>query len=218
MKNILLVTSSPRGWHSYSQQIARGIVDDLKIDDPGAHVVVRDVAKQPLPHVSDAFATSRVLPPDRRDEAAVRALALSDTLVDEVQAADVIVIAAAMHNFGIPSALKAWIDHIVRPGQTFSYSEQGPRGLVEGKKVILVLARGGVYATGRMQPFDFQEPYLRAVLGFLGMTDVEVVRIEGVAMGDEAVRTALAGAKTKASELVRGLRAGVPADAARAAA
>jgi FMN-dependent NADH-azoreductase len=149
---------------------------------------------------------------------AARALALSDALVAELQAADVIVIAVPMHNFGIPSALKAWIDHIVRPGQTFSYSKQGPRGLVEGKKVVLVFARGGVYSSGPMQPFDFQEPYLRTILGFIGMTDVEIVRIEGLAMGEEAMRSALISAKAHAGEVVRRLGAWHPAEAARAAA
>jgi FMN-dependent NADH-azoreductase len=218
MSNLLFVTSSPRARHSYSQQIARGIVDEMKIRDPGLQVVVRDLAKEPLAHASEDFATSRVLPPDQRDQAAVRALAVSDALVEELRAADIIVIAAPMHNFGIPSALKAWIDHIVRPGKTFTYSERGARGLVEGKKVVLVLARGGVYSSGPMQPFDFQEPYLRTVLGFLGMTDVEVVRIEGLALGEEAARTALASAKALAGEAVRRLRAVGSDEAARVAA
>ena len=218
MTHLLFITSSPRARQSYSHAIARGIVDDLKIHDPGLRVVVRDVAKEPLPHASADFASSRALPPDRRDAVATRALELSDALVAEVQAADVVVIAAPMHNFGIPSALKAWVDHIVRPGQTFTYSAQGPRGLVEGKKVVLVLARGGVYSSGAMQAFDFQEPYLRTVLGLIGMTDVEVVRIEGVAMGDEAVRSALSSAKAHAAEVARRLGAWRPADAARAAA
>ena len=122
MSNVLFVTSSPRAWQSYSHQVARGIVDDLKIQDPDVQVVVRDVGRQPSPHPSDDYASSRALPPDKRDQAAARALALSDALVDELAKADVVVIAAPMHNFGIPSALKAWIDHIVRPGRTFSYS------------------------------------------------------------------------------------------------
>jgi len=218
MRNVLFVTSSPRGLQSYSQRIARGIVDDLKIQDPSVHVVVRNLAKQPLPHASEDFAIGRNSPPDRRNEAAVRALALSDAMVDELVAADVIVIAAPMHNFGIPSALKAWIDHIVRPGRTFTYSEKGPQGLLEGKKVVLVLARGGVYTSGPMQPFDFQEPYLRTVLGFIGLTDVDVVRIEGVALGDEALKTALESATTQAGELARTIGARAPATVARAAA
>ena len=218
MRHILFVTSSPRGWQSYSQRIARGIVDDLKIQDPSAQVVVRDLTKQPLPHASEDFAIGRNSPSDQRSEAAVRALALSDVLVDELAAADVVVIAAPMHNFGIPSALKAWIDHIVRPGRTFTYSKKGPRGLLEGKKVVLVLARGGVYANGPMQPFDFQEPYLRTVLGFIGLTDVDVVRIEAVALGAEAVKAALASATAQAGELVRKIGVMPPVIAARAAA
>ncbi len=218
MSNVLFVTSSPRAWQSYSHQVARGIVDDLKIQDPDVQVVVRDVGRQPLPHPSDDYASSRALPPDKRDQAAARALALSDALVDELAKADVVVIAAPMHNFGIPSALKAWIDHIVRPGRTFSYSAQGPRGLLEGKKVVLVLARGGVYASGPMQAFDFQEPYLRTVLGFIGMTDIEVVRLEGLALGDEAVRAALASGAAQAGELVRRIGAANRAGAERAAA
>jgi FMN-dependent NADH-azoreductase len=218
MSNLLFVTSSPRGRQSFSHQIARGIVDELKIRDASLRVVVRDLAKEPLAHASEDFASSRALPLDQRDAAATRALALSDDLVEELRAADVIVIAAPMHNFGIPSALKAWIDHIVRPGKTFTYSERGPRGLVEGKKVVLVLARGGVYSSGPMQPFDFQEPYLRTVLGFMGMTDVEVVRIEGVGLGEEAIRTALTSAKTLAGETVRRLSTTGPAEAARVAA
>ncbi len=218
MSNLLFVTSSPRGRQSFSHQIARGIVDELKIRVPGMRVVVRDLAKEPLAHASEDFARSRALPLDQTDEVAARALALSDALVDELRAADVIVIAAPMHNFGIPSALKAWIDHIVRPGKTFTYSERGPRGLVEGKKVVLVLARGGVYSSGPMQPFDFQEPYLRTVLGFIGMTDVEVVRIEGLGLGDEATRTALASAKAHAVETVGRLSAAGSAEAARVAA
>lgn len=218
MRKILFVTSSPRGMQSYSQRVARGIVDDLKVQDPSAQVVVRDLAKHALPHASEDFAIGRNSPPGQVSEAARRALALSDALVDELAAADVVVIAAPMHNFSIPSALKAWIDHIVRPGRTFTYSDKGPRGLVEGKKVVLVLASGGVYSTGAMQAFDFQEPYLRTALGFIGLTDVDVVRVEGVALGDEAVKGALASATARAAEVVRKIIAAPPGAGVRAAA
>jgi FMN-dependent NADH-azoreductase len=202
MKNILFVPSSPRGWDSYSHRIARRIVDDLKARDPEARVVVRDVAKQPLPHIGAAFAHGRVVPAEKQTDADRKALALSDTLVDELFAADVIVIAAPMHNFGVPSSLKAWIDHIVRPGRTFSYSDKGPEGLVKGKKAVLVIARGGVYTEGPMQSFDFQEPYLRTVLGLIGLTDVEVVRVEGVAFGEDAVSQSLRSAEARADMAV----------------
>ena len=205
MKSILFVSSSPRSWDSYSHRVARRVVDDLMTGDPGARVVARDLAKQPLPHIGAAFATGRAVPPQKQDAADRQALALSDVLVDELFAADLIVIAAPMHNFGIPSSLKAWIDHIVRPGRTFTYSEKGPQGLVTGKKVVLVLARGGVYSEGPMQAADFQEPYLRAVLGFIGLTDVEVVHVEGVALGENALSQALSLAEARADAIVHKL-------------
>src|SRR6266571_2160237 len=183
MKNILFVSSSPSGWNSYSHQFASHIVDDLKARHPGAKVVVRDVAKEPLPHVDAAFATGRALPPEKRSPAEAEALALSDILLAELEAADVLVLAVPMHNFGVPSTLKAWIDHVVRPGRAFSYSEKGPEGLA--------------------QQFDFQEPYLRAVLGFIGITNVRVVRVEGMAMGEQALKNAMASAKAQSEKLVR---------------
>jgi FMN-dependent NADH-azoreductase len=203
MKSILLILGSPRGRASYSHQIGRRIVDDLKSRYPAAKVVVRNLAKEPLPDVGDAFVTGRVLAQDKRSPAEAEALALSDVMVAELMAADVLVLATPMHNFGISASVKAWIDQIVRPGVTFSYSDKGPLGLVKGKKVILVLARGGIYTEGPMKQYDFQEPYLRTVLGFIGMTDVDVVRIEGVALGDDAVRNAVTSAKAKADDVVR---------------
>jgi FMN-dependent NADH-azoreductase len=205
MKSILLILGSPRDRNSYSHQIGRRIVDDLKSRYPSAKVVVRNLAKEPLPDVGEGFVTGRVLPKDKRTAAETAALALSDIMVAELMAADVLVLATPMHNFGISASVKAWIDHIVRPGVTFSYSDKGPLGLVQGKKVILVLARGGIYAEGPMKGYDFQEPYLRAVLGFIGMTDVEVIRIEGVAMGDDAVRNAVTSAKAQADDVVRAI-------------
>lgn len=202
MKNILFVLSSPRGAQSYSHQFASHIVDDLKSRHPGAKVVVRNVSKEPLPHIDEAFVNSRALPPEKRGPAEIQALARSDVLLDELAAADVIVLAVPMHNFGLPSALKAWIDHIVIPGRAFSYSEKGPQGLLKGKKAIVVVARGGVYSSEPMQQFDFQESYLRAVLGFIGITNVHVVRVEGVAMGESALRNAMESAKAQSEKVV----------------
>ena len=205
MKNILLILGSPRNRASYSHQIGRRVVDDLKSRYPSAKVVVRNLAKEALPDVDEGFVTGRVLAPDKRSAAETEALALSDVLVAELIAADVIVLATPMHNFGISASVKKWIDHIVRPGVTFSYSDKGPMGLVQGKKTVLVLARGGVYSEGPMKPYDFQEPYLRTVLGLIGMTDVEVIRIEGVAMGDDAARNAVTSAKAQADDVVRAI-------------
>jgi FMN-dependent NADH-azoreductase len=164
---------------------------------------VRNLAKEALPDVSEAFVNGRALAMDQRSAGEREALALSDVLVGELMAADVVVLATPMHNFGVSASMKTWIDHIVRPGVTFSYSDKGPKGLATGKKVILALARGGIYSEGPMKAYDFQEPYLRAVLGFIGMTDIDVVRIEGVALGDDAIRSAVTSAKAEADEIVR---------------
>jgi FMN-dependent NADH-azoreductase len=210
MQNVLLILSSPRGSHSYSHQVARRVVDDIKARFRGATVVVRDLARQPLPHISEAFTYARAAPVDALRPAERDALARSDALVAELQRADVVVLAAPMHNFGIPSCLKAWIDHIVRPGVTFRYGASGPEGLLTGKKAIVVVARGGVYSEGPMTEYDFQEPYLRKALGFIGIKDVEVVRIEGVGFGPDALQKALATATAAADAAVGTLADAVP--------
>jgi FMN-dependent NADH-azoreductase len=203
MKNILFIQSSPRGPQSYSQQVAQSIVDELKIPYPTANVVVRNLAQNPPPHIGEAVVGGLSSKPEERTPAQARALILSDTLIDELSAAEVIVMAVPMHNFGVPSTLKAWIDHVVRVGRTVSYSEKnGPEGALKGKRVILVLASGGVYSDGPARPLDFQEPYLRAILGFIGLTDIEVVRVEGVAMSAIGPEKAVASAMARSTELL----------------
>jgi len=142
-----------------------------------------------------------MLPVEQRTAAQANAVALSDTVIAELLASDTIVIASPMYNFGVPSTLKAWIDHLARAGHTFSYGATGPEGLVKGKKVYLVQARGGVYSEGPMGGYNFQEPYLKAVLGFLGMTEVETILVEGIAFGPEATEKALNGALGKVAAL-----------------
>jgi len=203
MKNILFIQSSPRGLESYSQKVARSVVDDLENRYPDAKVVVRDLAQNPPPHVGEAFVGGISTGPEQRTPEQTKALALSDVLIDELTAADVIVFAVPMHNFGPPSTLKAWIDHVVRVGRTVSYSSQkGPEGALKGKRVILVLARGGVYSDGPAKPLDFQEPYLRAILGFIGLTDIDVVRVEGAAMSAIGPEKALASAMAQSREIL----------------
>ena len=203
MKNILLIQSSPRGSDSYSHKVARYIVGDLEERYPGANVVVRDLARNPPPHVGQAFVGGGSTGPEQRTPQQTKALALSDVLIDELLAADILVLAVPMHNFGPPSTLKAWIDHVVRIGRTVSYSSQkGPEGMLKGKRVILVLARGGVYSDGPAKPLDFQEPYLRAILGFIGLTDIDVVRVEGVAMSAIGPEKAVASAMARSREIL----------------
>src|SRR2546422_5677170 len=203
MKKILLIQSSPRGSDSYSHKVARSIVSDLEERYPGANVVVRDLAQNPPPHVGQAFVGGGSTGPEQRTPEQTKALALSDVLIDELLAADILVLAVPMHNFGPPSTLKAWIDHVVRIGRTVSYSSQkGPEGMLKGKRVILVLARGGVYSDGPAKPLDFQEPYLRAILGFIGLTDIDVVRVEGVAMSAIGPEKAMASAMARSREIL----------------
>lgn len=194
MKTILHVASSSNVKGSVSRQIGAKTVARLKAANPGSSVIERDLVTRPLPHLSPEVVA--VFYTHGSPE-----LALSDQLVDEVLAADTLVIEAPMYNFSIPSALKAWIDHIARAGRTFAYGEGGPKGLLSGKKAILVLSRGGVYSSGPAQSMDFQENYLRFILGFIGITDVETVYIEGMGKGPDKVAEAVAKAEERVAQL-----------------
>jgi FMN-dependent NADH-azoreductase len=191
MSNILFVSSSARR-SSYSNQVAYALLQRLEDSDPDAEVTVRDLAKAPLPHIDDEFVTATRGPSGPQTDVQKAIAAQSDALVDELIAADTVVIAAPMINFTIPTTLKTWIDYVARAGRTFSYSETGPKGLVTGKRVFLVVARGGVYSDKKQ--FDFQLPYLLHVLAFLGMTDVEVIDVEGTEFGPQAAERAVAAA------------------------
>lgn len=193
--NILYLASSSRGSASYSNRVAADVLDELRARNPGATVIIRDLARDPLPHIGDDFVAATRSPNGPQTDEQRALLAQSDALVDELLAADLIVIAAPMINFTIPSNLKTWIDYVARAGRTFSYSEKGPQGLVTGKQVIIVAARGGIYPAGNT--LDFQLPYLKGVLGFLGMTDVEVLEVEGTAYGPDAAEKAVAAATAK---------------------
>lgn len=201
MTKILVLESSANLAASVSRDLTQAFLAGYKAAHPDVVVTERDLVANSIPHlgvdlIGGFFGKPEELTPAQKD-----ALALSDTLIDEVEAADVIAIGAPMYNFSIPSTLKAWIDHVLRAGRTFRYTENGPQGLVTGKKVVLFLASGGVYSDGPYKPYDFQETYLRGVLGFIGLTDVTVVRAEGLAMGPEAAAKAVADAKAKVATL-----------------
>lgn len=200
MSNILFVTSSARRSASYSNQIALALLERLKSATPGSALAVRDLANDPLPHIDDEFVAATRGPGGPQTDVQKAIAERSDALIDELIAADTVVIAAPMINFSIPSNLKSWIDYVARAGRTFSYSESGPKGLVTGKRVFLVVARGGVYSDKRQ--FDFQLPYLLHVLGFLGMTDVEVIDVEGTAFGPEAADRAVSAALAAVNTVV----------------
>lgn len=200
MTNTLLLLSSPRGAASLSTRIATVLADRFAAA-PGSKVQVHDLAAEALPHIDPDYTEGRMLPPDQRSAGQAQAVARAEALLDELNAADVVVIASSMINFGPSSILKAWLDHIVWPGRTIAYSETGPKGLLTGKKVYLVVASGGTYSAGPAAPYDFQTPYLKLVLGFIGMTDVEVIRVEGHAYGPEAAEKAISEAMSTVAEV-----------------
>ena len=199
MSNILVLNSSVSGEASVSRLLVADAVTELTQRDPSAKLVFRDLAANPLPHLTPetvAGVRSQATTPAEQ-----LARALSDELIAELRAADTIVIGAPMYNFSIPTTLRSWFDHVLRAGETFSYSEAGPKGLLSGKKVIVVEARGGLYSEGPAQATDFQEPYLRQLLGFIGLTDVTFIRAEKIGYGPEARDAALAGSLAELARL-----------------
>lgn len=177
---ILHVISSPRGNQSVSIKLGNAVVAKLQAANPGSTLTTRNLAEAPFPHLEEVHIRSFFTPAEAFTPESAAAVKHSDEAIAEIMDADVIVIGAPMYNFSIHSSLKAWIDHICRAGKTFGYSEKGPEGLVKGKKVYLAISSGGIYTEGPMKAFDFTENYLRALLGFLGMTDIEVFRAEGL--------------------------------------
>ncbi|MBD0414623.1 FMN-dependent NADH-azoreductase [Oryzicola mucosus] len=202
MSSILLVTSSPRGAASHSTRVAIDLAAKLRTANPSSKLVVRDLVANPLPHIDADYSTGIYTPVEARTPRQAEVVAVSDAALDELFAADAVILATGFINFGISSTLKSWIDHIARAGRSFSYGEGGPKGLVNGKKVYVVLASGGIYSEGAAVQMDHAIPYLRSVLNFLGMTDVEVIRVEGVGMGAEATAAALDKAKSRIDALV----------------
>lgn len=204
MTRILFVTTSPRGEESLSTRVARTLVDELEAANPGARVLERDLGAAPLPHLDGTLIGGFFSPDDQRTVEQKAAIARSDDLIAELKAADIVVIASAMINFSITSTLKSWLDHLARSGLTFRYTPDGrPEGLVTGKKVYIVLATGGVYSAEPMNAIDFQAPYLKHMLAFMGLTDVEIVRVEGSIFGPESVEQAVGAAVTQARAIAR---------------
>jgi FMN-dependent NADH-azoreductase len=180
MNRILIVESSPRGSASASRTLASKVRARLEAQYPEARIVERDLAHDRVPHLDEATLKAMSTHDAVEAESLKDALHLSDQLTEELLSSDLLVIASPMWNFGIPSSLKAWIDHVVRAGKTFNYAGAGVEGLAKGKKAILVLASGGVFSEGPWKPWDTVEPYLRRILGFIGIDDVQTVRAEGI--------------------------------------
>ncbi len=179
MSTLLHLDSSPRGDRSISRSLTRDFVEAWKEAHPGASVISRDLGHDPLPFVSEEWVAAAFSPAPTPAEQAT--LALSNTLIDELLAADRWVLGLPMFNLSVPAAFKAWIDQIVRVGRTFGFGANGLEGLVKGKKVTVIAVSGGVYRPGTpYEAYNFQEPYVRGILGFIGVTDVEFIVADGV--------------------------------------
>jgi len=200
--NILQINSSARAEGSHSTRLANSIVERLTAslpNPPAATLIVRDLGRTPHPELNETALQALFTPVELRTPEQADRVALDDALIDELKAADVVVLGVPMYNFGVPASLKNWIDAISRAKVTFRYTEKGPEGLLTGKKVYVALTRGGQY---RGTPADTQAPYLKTVFSFLGMADLQFVYAEGLAMGPDAERQALESANTQIEELV----------------
>jgi FMN-dependent NADH-azoreductase len=197
MTTLLQINSSARAEGSQSTRLAARIVEGLRAAHPEATLVVRDLSRAPHPQLDEAALQALFTPAEARTPEQAARVALDDALIAEIQAADAVVLGVPMYNFGVPAQLKNWIDAISRAKVTFRYTDKGPEGLLKGKKVYVALTRGGLY---RDTPADTQVPYLKTVFAFLGMTDVQFVYAEGLAMGPEAERAAIDGAAAQIAE------------------
>jgi len=199
MTTLLQINASINNGNGESSRLAKQFVAAFHRRHPNATIVARDVAAaEPVPHLTAERFGAFITKPENRSAAQQAVVAYSDTLINELKQADVIVLGLPMYNFGVPSQLKAYFDHIARIGETFEYTEKGPVGKLTGKKVYVFAARGGVYEG---TPMDTQTSYVRDFLRFLGMSDVEFIYAEGLNMGPQSKQTALAKAEAEIARL-----------------
>ncbi|OYD98102.1 FMN-dependent NADH-azoreductase [Nostoc sp. 'Peltigera membranacea cyanobiont' 210A] len=192
MVNILHIDSSPRGERSHTRELSKEFVSGWKAAHLEDAIAYRDIGRHPVPHVDEAWIAAAFSPPETHTPELTEALRISDELVDEFLAADRYVFGVPMYNFNIPSTFKAYIDQIVRANRTFAVDAQGFRGLVEGKKAVIITARGGDFSpTSPFVAYDFQEPYLRAIFGFIGLTDIQFINANSLNEGDARTQSLL---------------------------
>ncbi|MDP3798020.1 MAG: NAD(P)H-dependent oxidoreductase [Polaromonas sp.] len=196
MSKLLHIDSSILGGNSVSRQLTAQIVASWRASNPGTEVSYLDLAVESPSHLSSESLGFRAPAGAELNDVQKRENAISEALVSQFLASDVVVIGAPLYNFAIPTQLKSWIDRVAQVGRTFSYTEKGPVGLAGGKTVIIASTRGGVYSTSEaMRALEHQESYLQTIFGFFGVTDVRFVRAEGLAMGEAAKAAALAAAE-----------------------
>ncbi|MCC5636677.1 FMN-dependent NADH-azoreductase [Nostoc sp. CHAB 5844] len=204
MANILHIDSSPRGERSISRSLTYEFITSWKDTHPGDTVTYRDLGHHPVPHVDELWIAAAFTPPDAHTPELAEAIKLSDSLIDEFLAADRYVFGIPMYNLNVPSTFKAYIDQIVRVGRTFALDGNGYKGLVNSsKKVLIITSRGGSFAPGTpFAAYDYQEPFLRAILGFIGLIDVTFIHADSLNSGDDARQQSLAYAKEAIAQVV----------------
>lgn len=186
MKQLLLINASPRGAQSVSRKLSSHLVERLRATEGPLEVRERDLNQSELPHLNQDIINAFYTPADKRSEAQRSLLRVSDSLVDELSSADIVVIAAPVWNFSLPAPVKAWVDLVARVGRTFAYTAEGPHGLLKSRPVYVIKSSGGVFSQGPGMAMDFYEPYLKAVLGFMGLTDLTFIRAEGLSLAGQA--------------------------------
>lgn len=203
MAHILHIDSSPRGERSHSRQLTHRFITDWKNAHPQDTVTYRDLGHHPVPHVDESWIAAAYSAPDTHSPEQQRAISVSDTLVDELLAADRYVFGVPMYNFSVPSTLKAYIDQIVRVGRTFAVNEQGYQGLVSGKKMLVITSSGGSYKPGTPTAgYDYQVPFLKAIFGLIGITDITFIHADNMDRGDEGRKESLVEASNAISQAV----------------
>jgi FMN-dependent NADH-azoreductase len=200
MKTLLQIQSSIFSDGGQSSRLAERFIAAWRASNPGGKVIVRDLAKEPVPHLDAARFGAFLAKPEERTPEQQAVVDYSDALIGELKRADLVVVGLPMYNFGVPSTLKAYFDHVARGGVTFKYTEKGPVGLLTGKKVYVFAARGGIYAG---TPNDTQTPFIRTYLSFLGMSDIEFIYAEGLAISEASKEKGIARAQARIDRLVQ---------------
>lgn len=203
MQTLLQLNTSLFSGNGQSSRLADRFVADWKAGNPNGRAIARDLGADPVPHLTAQRFGAFLAKPDERNAQQQAVVDFSDALIEEIRQADIIVLGLPMYNFGIPSTLKAYFDHIARAGVTFRYTDNGPAGLLTGKKAYVFAARGGIYAG---TPLDTQTAYVRDFLRFIGIADVEFVYAEGLNMGEDSKQVALANAQAAVRQLIEPMR------------
>jgi len=198
MSKLLRISSSILGSHSVSSELSGELIEALQAGGPKLEVIERNFDAEPIPHFDGAWLGALMTPAEQRTAEQQAKVDFSDRLIAEVQSADILVIALPMYNFTLPSMLKAWVDHVARAGVTFKYTDKGPVGLLQGKKVYFVATTGGDH---EQKPSDFLRPYLTLIMNFLGITDIEIVSADGLNMGAEPRALGLGKARASITSL-----------------